>query len=89
LEASSAGSLPPPYPVTRRATSLRSLILIGKWLIYEREEQINESWYAIANSTLKGELGIDAKVSTAVQVGASKEYVVCVYTGGTIWILLT
>lgn len=55
-------------------------LVIGKWLLYERGEVINKNWNMIAGSTLKGELGIDAKVSTAGQVDTSKEYVVCVYT---------
>ena len=59
----------------------KSGLLIGKWLVYESEQSINSNWNQIANSTLKGELGIDTKVSTARQVGTSKEYVVCVYTG--------
>jgi hypothetical protein len=59
----------------------RSGLLIGKWLVYESKDTINMNWDKIADSTLKGELGIDAKVSTAKQVGTSKEYVVCVYTG--------
>jgi hypothetical protein len=57
-----------------------SSILIGKWLLYEPEDAINKNWNTIASSTLKGELGISAKVATAKQVGISKEYVVCVYT---------
>ena len=52
----------------------------GKWLIREMEEGINRSWYVIANSTWKDELGNEAKASTARRAGTSNEYVICVYT---------
>ena len=58
----------------------KSGLLSGKWLIYDREERINETWNLIASHTLSGELGIDAKASTASQVGSSRQYVICVYT---------
>jgi hypothetical protein len=55
-------------------------IVGGKWLIHEMEEAINKSWYVIAKSTWKDELGTEAKVSSARNAGAAKEYVICVYT---------
>ncbi len=58
----------------------KSGLLIGKWLIYQQKEAIDKSWYAIASSILKGELGVDAKVSTAGKIGTSDQYVVDVYT---------
>ena len=54
-------------------------LLVGKWLIYESQEEINDVWKTIASSTLKNELGIDAKVATALQAGSGKS-VICVYT---------
>jgi len=53
-------------------------LVVGKWLIYTPHEKINEVWKTVASSTLKGELGVDAKVSTVVQ--GTSEYVICVYT---------
>ena len=55
-------------------------IVGGKWLIIEGEDGVNKSWYVIANSTWKDELGTEAKVSSARKAGTAKEYVICVYT---------
>jgi len=61
-------------------TARKSGLLVGKWLIHDREERIDATWNTIAGHTLKGELGTSAKVSTAGQVGRSRDYVICVYT---------
>lgn len=61
-------------------TARKSGLLVGKWLIYERKERINATWNTIATHILKGELGTSAKVSTAGQVGLTRDYVICVYT---------
>ena len=53
-------------------------ILIGKWLIYRDELEIDDLWAKIGKSLLKGKLGVSAKVSTAYS--KSKRYVICVYT---------
>lgn len=53
-------------------------ILIGKWLIYRNELEIDVLWSHIGKAVLKGKLGISAKVSTAYS--KSKRYVICVYT---------
>lgn len=53
-------------------------LVFGKWLIYASPENTNEVWKTIASSTLKGELGVDAKVSTVLQ--GTSEFVICVYT---------
>ncbi|MGH9922077.1 MAG: putative phosphothreonine lyase domain-containing protein [Nitrososphaerales archaeon] len=55
-------------------------LLSGKWTIYKPEGEINETWKIIASSTAKKELGTNAKVSTPLQIGSSKTYVICVYT---------
>lgn len=55
-------------------------LVVGKWLIYQPEEKINESWKIIASSSLSNELGIDTKVSSSLQASSSGTYVVCVYT---------
>jgi len=56
----------------------RSGLVVGKWLIHASPENIDEVWNIVASSTLNGELGIDAKVSTSLQGGS--EHVMCVYT---------
>lgn len=60
----------------------KSDILNGKWQIFKCPEEIDNSWYVIANSTWKDELGTSAKVSTAGQFGASKpwSYAIFIYT---------
>jgi len=55
-------------------------LVIGKWLVYVSKDKIDETWKVIASSTFKGELGIDAKVSTASRVPLNDRYVICVYT---------
>jgi hypothetical protein len=55
-------------------------LVIGKWLLYVSTAQIDEVWKKVAASTFKGELGIDAKVSTPLQAASSDKYLTCVYT---------
>lgn len=56
-------------------------LVVGKWLVYVSADQIDDVWQTIASATLKGELGVDAKVATARQASsAGGEYVICVYT---------
>lgn len=55
----------------------QSGLVVGKWLIYASPENINDVWKTIASSTLRNELGIGTKVSTAPKEG---EHVICVYT---------
>lgn len=57
----------------------KSGVLIGKWLIYRNDLEIDHVWRTIARSTFKGGLGISAKVSTAMS--ERKRHVICVYTG--------
>ena len=58
---------------------LRNLVfLLEKWLIYRNTSEINTAWETIAKSTINGELGTSAKVSTAMK--KSKRHVICVYT---------
>jgi len=56
----------------------KSGVLIGKWLIYRSDSEIDTVWKTIAKSTINGELGTSAKVSTARK--NSKRHVMCVYT---------
>lgn len=56
----------------------KSGILIGKWLIYRTESEIDSAWKAIAENTWSGKLTSCAKVSTSAQ--KSKRHVICVYT---------
>ncbi|MCG3253831.1 MAG: DUF1917 domain-containing protein [Candidatus Heimdallarchaeota archaeon] len=53
--------------------------LSGKWMVFERESEINQIWLIIAKATINGELGIASKVSTAL-TSKGKSYVICVYT---------
>jgi len=52
--------------------------LIGKWLIYGDEANINATWLLIGKATINGELGLSSKVSTALS--RKKQFVICVYT---------
>ena len=56
----------------------KSGIIIGKWLIYRNDSEVDDVWKRIAKSTFNGELGVSAKVSTAMQ--NNRRYVICVYT---------
>jgi len=53
--------------------------LSGKWLVFERESDINHIWMKIAKATIKDELSIASKVSTEL-TSKGKSYVICVYT---------
>ncbi|NHJ48445.1 MAG: DUF1917 domain-containing protein [Asgard group archaeon] len=53
--------------------------LIGKWLVYESPSKIDQLWLKIAKATIDGELGITAKVSTALSE-IKEHFVICVYT---------
>ena len=56
----------------------KSGILIGKWLVYRSNSEINDVWKTIAKSTINGGLGTSAKVGTAMQ--NDRRHVICVYT---------
>jgi len=56
----------------------RTGILVGKWLIYRIESEIDSAWKTIAVATINGNLGTSAKVSTLLH--KQKRYVICVYT---------
>jgi len=53
-------------------------MVVGKWLIYRNESEIDALWTKIGKAVLKGKLGISAKVST--NYSKSKRYIICVYT---------
>jgi hypothetical protein len=50
----------------------------GKWLVFRHRDEIDEVWTKIASSTINGELGSSAKVSTALQ--EEMRHVICIYT---------
>ena len=54
----------------------------GKWLIFQEPDQIDAAWKKIRDSTISGELGISAKVSTAKPNPDSRDNrkVIYVYT---------
>jgi len=55
-------------------------LLSGKWMIFEQESKIDNTWALIANLCEKGKIW-SAKVSTkAQQTYKDQEYVICVYT---------
>lgn len=56
----------------------QSGVLVGKWLIYRGEKDIDASWKTIAEALIDNMFGVSAKVSTVRQKGHS--YVICVYT---------
>ena len=55
---------------------------VGKWLIFIPADSIDEAWKKVRDETVKGMLGISAKVSTAKPNPDSRDerYVVYVYT---------
>lgn len=53
-------------------------VLVGKWLIYNVEPDIDNTWFLIASATIKGILGMSSKVSTALS--RKEQFVICVYT---------
>jgi Domain of unknown function (DUF1917) len=56
--------------------------LIGKWLLFVDEEDVDAVWAQVASATLSGRLGLTAKVATAWQnpLARSRKRVICVYT---------
>lgn len=55
---------------------------VGKWLIFESPDKIDNVWDNVKEATNKGLLGISSKVSTRKQTQEYGEgqYVICVYT---------
>lgn len=56
----------------------KSDILVGKWLIYRNDSEIDNVWKIIGRATFDGELGKSAKASTAMQ--NKRRYTICAYT---------
>ncbi|MDD1674316.1 MAG: DUF1917 domain-containing protein [Methanomicrobiales archaeon] len=56
--------------------------LAGKWLIFLEGDRVDEAWKKIRDATIRGELGISAKVSTAKPNPESRDdrKVIYVYT---------
>jgi len=53
---------------------------VGKWLLFENKERIDELWRIVSSETIKGQLGVSAKVSTFLNPNTTKSYMICVYT---------
>ena len=69
------------YAVNSHFQEKSEKLLIGKWLIFIPESEVDECWKIIKQNTENNSLGISAKVSTAKPspLGNSKERVICVY----------
>lgn len=56
-------------------------IVTGKWMLFPSADNLDDTWAAVAGATAKGTLGIEAKVATASDDGASSRgRLICVYT---------
>ncbi|MGC9780584.1 MAG: DUF1917 domain-containing protein [Candidatus Heimdallarchaeota archaeon] len=53
-------------------------ITVGKWMIFESPQSIDESWMKIVNAIIQSKIIASAKVSTAIS--KQKDYVICIYT---------
>jgi Domain of unknown function (DUF1917) len=71
-------------PVSREINELQIIVaLSGKWLVYERRDNIDEAWRKLSLAIDSGRLPYSAKVSTAKENSNSDDknlHVVCVYT---------
>jgi Domain of unknown function (DUF1917) len=54
-------------------------VLTGKWLVFVSSDEVDNLWERIVKSTLAGELGISAKVSTRDQEDLPSTHVINVY----------
>jgi len=56
--------------------------LIGKWLLFIDEEDVDAVWEKVATATASGRLGLMSKVATAWPnpLAHSRKRVICVYT---------
>lgn len=53
-------------------------VLVGKWLIYRSQPEIDSVWKIVAEATWNGKLGKSAKVSTLKH--RKSQFVICIYT---------
>src|SRR5262249_26877437 len=57
---------------------------VGKWMLFIRQEHVNEVWEKIRQATEQGLLGICCKVATAMhnspQARSETSKLICVYT---------
>lgn len=53
-------------------------ITTGKWMLFPYEKDVDEVWAAVAGATIKGKLGVGAKVAT--NNGSDKVRMVAIYT---------
>ena len=70
-----------PIPITVKhldALAKKSGVLVGKWLIYRADTEIDRAWRTVATATFNRRLGISAKASTAAS--RQKQHVICVYS---------
>lgn len=91
IENSMAGK--PKGTITRKITPLRSKLKLdllttakekscttGKWMLFPSPDHVNAVWSLIATATANDELGIAAKVATAMGNDPDKARLICVYT---------
>lgn len=55
-------------------------ITTGKWMLFRSVERVDMTWAAVVGTTVRGELGIGAKVATDSQNEKSKARLICIYT---------
>lgn len=82
-------------PLTRKLNALREQlkadifavarsagVTTGKWMLFPTEDRVDEFWAVVAEATVKGELGVEAKVATKDEEagGASAARLIAVYT---------
>lgn len=79
--------------ITRKITPLREKLKVdllktakekacttGKWMLFPGPDHVNSVWSLIATATANDELGIAAKVATAMGNDPDKARLICVYT---------
>jgi hypothetical protein len=52
----------------------------GKWLLFTPVHDVNRVWDIVADGTVRGSLGIAAKVATASGEPGQRDRIICVYT---------
>lgn len=80
-------------PLTRKLNILRHSLedeifalaretntITGKWMLFPSMERVDAVWAAVVGTTVRGELGIGAKVATNSENEESKARLICIYT---------
>jgi hypothetical protein len=55
-------------------------VITGKWMVFPTADRVDEFWAAVAGATVKGELGIEAKVATDEPTKKDSARLIAVYT---------